>query len=73
METVEMTDLFEAFRECGCTPKAVPQKLAADCTKSEKAMFAGFICGYQYAEKLNNTRVTLSASSTADDVKSCTE
>ena len=72
METVEMTDLFEAFRECGCTPEAVPQKLAADCTESEKAMFAGFICGYQYSEMLS-TRVTLSASSTADDVKSCTE
>lgn len=74
METVEISipELLEAFREDDLKLDGVPQEAIADCSEKEKAMLAGFIYGFQYSEMLN-TRVTLSASSTADDVKSCTE
>lgn len=73
MNVSEIADLFEGFCNSGFVPSGIPEELVEGWPEKDKSLLAGFIHGYEYAEMLNNTRVTLSASSTADDVKSCME
>ena len=73
MNVFEIAEIFEGFCNSGFVPSDIPEELVKGWPEKDKALLAGFILGYVYAERLNNTRVTLSVSSTADDVKSCTE
>lgn len=72
MNVFEIAEIFEGFCNSGFVPSDIPEELVEGWSEKDKTLLAGFIHGYEYAEMLNNTRVTLSESRTADDVKSCT-